>query len=1026
MHESCNSKYDLVERIGVLFLSLLPVFLFYSSTLLAGTVGADVRLVTRALAGNTGTGISNGSALASADGRFVVLTSSAVNLVAGQVGPRDTNQVVLVDRTQGTQVLVSHAFDSTVRGGDFSSEAIAISGDGTVVLYRSDANNLIEGFVDPNTTPDFFVFDRSTGTNTLVSRRLNSATNAANGAVYSAFISADGNRVLYSTAATDVLPGTQTGNFSADVFAFDRATATTRLVSRSAASSAISANGASRIAALSPDGRWVLFSSLGTNLVAGVVDTNASEDTFLSDLSTDTVALVSRMVNNGTQTQNGTANGNALSSDARFIMFTSTGTNVVSGVSDPHGFHDVFLFDRLTSTTTLVSHAHGSQLTDALGRSYGYGMSLDASWILFSSGATNIVAGTQDTNFDLDLYLYERATGESTLVSRAGGSSTTAANQAADARGLSNDGRHVLYETRANNVMSLGVDQNMDTDAYLFDRITSTTTLVSRTLESATTTLNYNSLANALSADGSVVLFTTSAQRAAAGVADHNGARDAYVFDRSQGTSRLASTAAFPVASGLMGVSRLDGMSDDGSRLVFNSIAMNAVPDLTVTHGAPKLFVRDDASNTNTLVTRLRNAPDRHSNGISTFAAVNANGDRVLFGSDATDVVPGVSETERDFDVFLFDLSSGSNVLVSRAGGSVLIPANDRSKAIALDGAGRIAVFESLATDLIEGGLNSAVRNNVFAFDAGTGTTELVSAAAGSSFVGGNSSSAAKAVSRDGRFVIFSTHATNLVTGVQDLNGSSDVYLYDRGTRTNTLVSHAAAGPERTANGESQAVAVSADGAVVLFSSRARDVVPSQTDGNDGMDYFVYSRATGLNSLVSRAANSGTQTANGQVIAIYLAGDGRTIAYSTSATDVVAGQDPSIPTPFVFNVASGSVRRVPFGVPVSLRGFSDDGGRMLLSTGYPIPGAIDLNDSADLVVYDVPSGAFVLVTHVPANANTTWNGFVDVSLLSADGTRVGFDGFSLNIEPDVHMFGNALGIYLAGIEISTLLRDGFE
>src|SRR2546426_6706686 len=128
-------------------------------------------------------------------------------------------------------------------------------------------------------------------------------------------------------------------------------------------------NGASTGVALSADGRFVAFTSVATNLVAG--DTNGVLDVFVHDRQTGMTERVS--VDSAGSEGNGASTGVALSADGRFVAFTSVATNLVAG--DTNDVTDVFVHDRQTGTTERVSvdsagnQANGDSAAVALSRS---------------------------------------------------------------------------------------------------------------------------------------------------------------------------------------------------------------------------------------------------------------------------------------------------------------------------------------------------------------------------------------------------------------------------------------------------------------------------------------------------------------------------------------------------------------------------------------------------------------------------------------------------------------------------------
>ena len=156
-----------------------------------------------------------------------------------------------------------------------------------------------------------------------------------------------------------------------------------------------SANNIATGGVMSADGRYVVFQSAATNLVAG--DTNGFFDVFLRDTVTGTTTLLSTATG-GTQGNN-VSSVAAITDDGRFVFFNSTATNLVGG--DTNAALDLFMRDTLTGVTTRVSTASdGSQ---ANGLSQNVDATGDGAFISFQSAATNLVAG--DSNGFNDAFI---------------------------------------------------------------------------------------------------------------------------------------------------------------------------------------------------------------------------------------------------------------------------------------------------------------------------------------------------------------------------------------------------------------------------------------------------------------------------------------------------------------------------------------------------------------------------------------------------------------------------------------------
>ncbi len=599
------------------------VVLALALSILQGSALAEVwetSLVSRQAPGDTGNADSSLGSLTSANGRHVVIGSRSSNLMVGQQDNNNRTDVFLFDRVSNSMTLISGALGSSSLTANGDSYPSAISADGSWVLFQSDASNVISGVTDSNGSWDVFLYERSSGTTTLVSRALGSATSTPNNQSIPTAISADGNWVLFYSGATNLVSGVTDINAGTwDVFLFERSSGTTTLVSRALGSATTTANGNSISTALSADGNQVLFRSTASNVISGLNDSNSSDDVFLFDRTTGTTTLVSRALGSATTTANNSSFPTAISADGNQVLFSSRATNVISGVTDSNSSEDVFLFDRATGTTTLVSRALGMASTTANNRSSPRAISTDGQWVLFSSAANNVQSGVTDSNGTDDVFLFERSSGTTTLVSRSLGSPTATADGFSSPGAISADGNWVLFQSSAANLISGLTDSNGTGDVFLFDRTTGITTLVSRALGSATTTPNGYSFPAAISADGQWVLFQSGASNVLNGVSDNNATDDAFLFERGSGTTRLISRALRSASAAANSGSIPTAISADGNWILFQSDASNVLSGGTDSNGARDVFLFERSSGTTTLVSRALGSPTITANGPGEF-----------------------------------------------------------------------------------------------------------------------------------------------------------------------------------------------------------------------------------------------------------------------------------------------------------------------------------------------------------------------------------------------------------------------
>ena len=487
--------------------------------------GADngrLALVSRTPDGTSGNSESYilGDRVVSADGRYVAFSSASSDLVAGDTN--DTVDVFLFDRTTGTVTLVSRAPDGT--SGNRSSGTfggLAVSADGRYVVFGSSASDLVAGDTDGD--GDVFLFDRTTGTVTLVSRAPDGTSGNRSSGDFGLVVSADGRYVVFGSYASDLVAGDTNGD--SDVFLFDRTTGTVTLVSRTPdGTSGNSISGTFDGAAVSADGRYVVFGSYASDLVAG--DTNGDGDVFLFDRTTGQVTLVSRAPDGTSGNRSSGDFGLVVSADGRYVVFSSYASDLVAG--DTNGDGDVFLFDRTTGQVTLVSRAPDGTSGNSSSGTFGSAVvSADGRYVVFGSYASDLVAG--DTNGDGDVFLFDRTTGQVTLVSRApdGTSGNRSSGTFDDGAVVSADGRYVVFDSYASDLVA--GDTNGDGDVFLFDRTTGQVTLVSRAPDG--TSGNSSSGENgrlAMSADGRYVVFDSFASDLVAG--DTNDTLDVFLY----------------------------------------------------------------------------------------------------------------------------------------------------------------------------------------------------------------------------------------------------------------------------------------------------------------------------------------------------------------------------------------------------------------------------------------------------------------------------------------------------------------
>jgi Tol biopolymer transport system component len=352
-------------------------------------------------------------------------------------------------------------------------------------------------------------------------------------------------------------------------------------------------------------------------------------------------------------------------------------------------------------------------------------------------------------------------------------------------------------------------------------------------------------------------------------------------------------------------VSLYPAISADGRYVAFLSSATNLVSGDTNNH--TDVFVHDMKTGE---TTRVSVASDgSQANFFSSVPSISADGRYVAFGSSATNLVNG--DTNGEADVFVHDRQTGETTRVSVASDGSQSQWGGGLPSISADG--RYVAFVSLAHDLVSGDTNNL--EDVFVHDRQTHTTTRVSVA--SDGTQGNESSDWPSISADGRYVAFSSLASNLVSGdtneckdpgglVELKNGQCpDIFVHDRVTGTTTRVSVASDGTQ--GNNRSGFPAISSDGKFVAFLSFATTLVHGDTNGR--ADIFVRNLKTNTTTRVSVTSSDGTQ-GNGSSRAPTISSDGRYIAFLSYASNLVTGDTNGMRDVFIHNTQTGVTTRV--------------------------------------------------------------------------------------------------------------------
>lgn len=369
----------------------------------------------------------------SGDGRFIAFVGSV-----GTTG----NGLYLRDMSGGIdEVDVPHGHSE--QGIDFAAGSPSISGSGRYLAFASEDPEVSSEDRDFSTTPagytypvrDIFVYDRSTGRVSLVSRADGAKGGGGNEDSNLPSISADGNYVAFQTEATNFLHSSYGGIFVRDL---------RRHTTKPAAWIRLHPGGPFNggfTPSISAHGRWVAFLTTthlhhGNALEVAVRDMNGKRTVYASRgdgrhgvLAADDCKLP------------------AISANGRYVAFASKAKNLSR--IDKDSVEDVFLRDLKTNRTQLVSRAQGRHGAAGSGDSSNPSISADGRYVAFESYASNL--GPSDNSAIPDVFVRDMRSGRVFLASRASNGGA-AANAPSANPSISGDGRYVAFDSRGSNL----------------------------------------------------------------------------------------------------------------------------------------------------------------------------------------------------------------------------------------------------------------------------------------------------------------------------------------------------------------------------------------------------------------------------------------------------------------------------------------------------------------------------------------------------------------------------------------------
>jgi len=412
--------------------------------------------------------------------------------------------------------------------------------------------------------------------------------------------------------------------------------------------------------------------------------------------------------------------------------------------------------------------------------------------------------------------------------------------------------------------------------------------------------------------------------------------------DRDTSTNKCVRASVAGTSTQVAGPSGAPSISRTGSVVAFVSTASTLVNGDT--NGLADVFVRDRG-----VLTTVRASVSSlgiQADGPAVGAPSTGDGTFVAFASSATNLVTG--DTNGAIDVYVRDVQGATTARILPAAGA---QADGDCFEPSTSGADRWIVFTTRAPNLGA----SPTNTQVYRWDRLTGATVLVSANTGGQPALGASGGAR--VSDDGRYVAFWSTASDLVAN--DANAARDVFVRDVTAGTTSRASLSTAGAEIAGPCE-PLTAISADGRWIAFASATADVVAG--DGNGATDLFARDRVSGVALLVSASTlgspGNGPSSVGSRPS---FSSDGRRVAFTSAASDLVAGDTNGSVDVFVRDIVQSATERVSLSSSgAEIPGGGGEGAPVAIdSTGLRVAFAsrasvaiVDTNGVSDVYVFD--------------------------------------------------------------------------
>ncbi|MCU7554448.1 FG-GAP-like repeat-containing protein [Alteromonas sp. ASW11-19] len=770
--------------------------------------------------------------------------------------------VLVASATADTWLPTETVIQTTTNYSLGNSTDVAFSDSGDYAAFISCAEN-ISGESQPRC--DVYRKHLETGALDLISKMHPDLTSISYSGSEKPFISGDGRFVVFQSRSDDLIA--LGGTTYSDIYLWDAESDEVELIS--VATDGLKGDSDSYAASVSDDGNLVVFASFATTLDATQNDTNGYADIFLRDRVAGTTTRIS--LGEGSAEGNGDSEAPMISGDGRFISFHSSASNLLNETDVNGGYSDIYRYNIETGAIELVSVS-----------SLGFQDSNDSSFSAVISDDGNVIAFISDAELDgldndwvNDVYVRNMSESTTQLVSVTNSGNNDDGYLGYDYRlALSSDGSKVAFSYYDwNGTFNLSSEYEYE-NAYLRDLTTQSTTLLSK---HTTDDLNYfDRVSNvALSGDGSIAGFQSESAHLIPDFTDTDNYEDVFaVLIATEEVSKLSA----PMSLGSFDDVDSLAISDSGQFVLFKTDDRLLSEKGDSYYDELFIYNRQDKS-IQQIRLGLREADAN--GGYQEVFDISDDGNVIVFSSSATNI--HIDDVTYDQDIYRYQLDTQELTLVTLAANGTA--ADDSSYNPSVSSDGRFIAFESVASNLTNHDVSSWY-SNVYLYDHESNEITLVSKQQPYWEEQSWGSSVNPKISGNGKYIVYASN-DEAVWGFTAYY--EQIVLYDVEAQSNTVISRQG---DNLGDDSSYNPDISYDGKIVVYTTTATNII--EGFGSYWTPYIVKVDVGTLDATaVSVDAdgnaldiiNWGTISGNGEVVAFnYDAGSNLALAVKDLTT----------------------------------------------------------------------------------------------------------------------------------------------